>query len=80
MNNHVQQHQPPSSSDEQDVSPVRTENEKVSPPIIIQKQTRTNSMESKPPSHSQMAKSYDSNQVYISIHCHDWMSIDLLRD
>lgn len=67
IKNHIKQYQPPSSSDELDASPDRPSNENASPPMIIQKQVRTSPVEvsinaNKPQPHSQMAKSYDSNQ------------------
>jgi hypothetical protein len=70
INNHLKQQPQPSSSDEQDFSPIRPSDENISKPVIIEKQARANSIEAninllKLPSHSQITDSYDSHQVSI---------------
>jgi hypothetical protein len=71
INNDLKQYQQPSSSDEQDLSPIRPADENIPEPVIIQKQIRASSVEANinlpkpPPAHSQITGSYDSNQVHI---------------
>ena len=68
----LKQCQQRSSSDEQETSPIRPSDEKISQPVIVQKPTRTASMESninssKPPSYPIVTNSYDYPQVYIHL-------------